>query len=183
MTAAKVNPSWKAVNTLPASIGDFDIVKEEVKVAYETVRARVPALHEQHQPVCVIHVGVGLPHAIKLERLAHNDNYDKRDVDGLLAPGAVVVAESKDLVLTSSLDIDRVLDGMNRRGWQHIAPSDDPGRYVCDFIYYSSLYETKKQGTNIPCLFVHVPPVGMPYTQEELGAAINDIVAIITEQL
>lgn len=41
--------------------------------------------------------------------------------------------------------------------------SDDAGRFLCDFIYYSSLYEAKKRfGTDGlgRVLFVHVPPDG-----------------------
>lgn len=35
--------------------------------------------------------------------------------------------------------------------------SDDPGRYLCDFIYYSSLSECKKRQRPGKAVFFHVP--------------------------
>jgi pyroglutamyl-peptidase len=35
--------------------------------------------------------------------------------------------------------------------------SEDPGRYLCDFIYYSSLAHLWKQGQEKRVVFLHVP--------------------------
>jgi len=43
--------------------------------------------------------------------------------------------------------------------------SDDPGRYVCNYIYYSSLCEGYKRG--IPSIFVHVPHFDTISKQEQ----------------
>jgi len=34
--------------------------------------------------------------------------------------------------------------------------SDDPGRYICNYVYYLSLMEGNAR--NIPSIFIHVPP-------------------------
>jgi pyroglutamyl-peptidase len=49
-----------------------------------------------------------------------------------------------------------------RRNWtnsvQHdVRISEDAGRYLCDFIYYSSLAELTKRGEEKRVLFLHVP--------------------------
>lgn len=48
-------------------------------------------------------------------------------------------------------------------------------RYLCDYTYYSSLY--LGQGRSA---FVHVPPLGKPYSCQNLGRALQ---AIIQEML
>ncbi|NWY44893.1 PGPI peptidase, partial [Sylvia atricapilla] len=48
-------------------------------------------------------------------------------------------------------------------------------RYLCDFTYYTSLYQSRGRSA-----FVHVPPLGKPYSAEQLGRALQ---AIIEEML
>ncbi|KAK2179578.1 hypothetical protein NP493_482g00019 [Ridgeia piscesae] len=44
----------------------------------------------------------------------------------------------------------------------------DPGRYLCDYIYYTSLH------INPFCTaFIHVPPLNQPYTARQLAVAIR----------
>ena len=48
-------------------------------------------------------------------------------------------------------------------------------RYLCDFTYYTSLYQGRGRSA-----FVHVPPLGKPYNADQLGRALR---AIIEEML
>lgn len=48
-------------------------------------------------------------------------------------------------------------------------------RYLCDFAYYTSLYQSHGRSA-----FVHVPPLGKPYNADQLGRALQ---AIIEEML
>lgn len=55
-------------------------------------------------------------------------------------------------------------------------PPPCPGlRYLCDFTYYTSLYQSHGRSA-----FVHVPPLGKPYNADQLGRALQ---AIIEEML
>lgn len=63
-------------------------------------------------------------------------------------------------ILHSSFDTEDVW-----RRWkaglmgEDVRPSDDPGRYLCDFVYYTSLVEYwrhEKEGGR-PVMFLHVP--------------------------
>lgn len=48
-------------------------------------------------------------------------------------------------------------------------------RYLCDFTYYTSLYLSHGRSA-----FIHVPPLGKPYSKEDLGCALQ---AVIQEML
>lgn len=50
-----------------------------------------------------------------------------------------------------------------------------PGRYLCDYTYYTSLH--LGQGRSA---FIHVPPLGKPYSSQDLGRALQ---AVIQEML
>ena len=56
--------------------------------------------------------------------------------------------------------------------------SEDAGRYLCDFIYYKSLHMNK-----CPVVFVHVPPLNEPYSGEELGHALRDILEALLGEM
>ncbi|KAK2822221.1 hypothetical protein Q5P01_022286 [Channa striata] len=56
-----------------------------------------------------------------------------------------------------------------------VSVSKDAGRYLCDYTYYTSLF--LGHGCSA---FVHVPPLGKPYSSQDLGRALQ---AIIQEML
>ncbi|KAI8928116.1 hypothetical protein BC831DRAFT_449893 [Entophlyctis helioformis] len=176
-----VNPSWAAVRTLPETLAGVDLIKMEVPVVYEAVQEQVPPLHAGIQPVCVIHVGVGNRGQIKLERQAHNGTYALPDTVGCLPPKGLANPESACEVLSTPLDLDAAIQSMARRGWTQVGESCDAGKFLCEFIYYTSLYTAREAGT--PCLFVHVPPVGHPFSQDQISAALRDLVEIILLQV
>lgn len=51
-------------------------------------------------------------------------------------------------------------------------------RYLCDFTYYTSLYLSHGRSA-----FVHVPPLGKPYSGEDLGRALQAIIQEMLELL
>lgn len=58
--------------------------------------------------------------------------------------------------------------------------SYDPGRYLCDFIYYGSMAEARRAaGSEVPrpVLFLHVSGVGQPTTTEEVVVGLVRITA------
>jgi len=155
----------------------------------------------------VFHVGVGLPGALAVEQLAHKTGYNRADADGKLAP--VIQAgdgngdsfAEQDVLsaghknergfgdsyeqfsdeLQTSIDAAGLVEHLGRQGYQHVRLSNDAGRYVCDFIYYCSLAESRRSQPSVSCspakvLFMHVPPVGQPYTVEEMSCAVEDVV-------
>ena len=43
-----------------------------------------------------------------------------------------------------------------------------PGRYLCDYTYYTSLHLGQGRAA-----FIHVPPLGKPYSSQDLGRALQ----------
>lgn len=65
--------------------------------------------------------------------------------------------------LVSSVDVDDVWKrwrvNLTEEGKEErdVRVSEDAGRYLCDFIYYSSLAELERKGEDKRVLFFHVP--------------------------
>ena len=81
----------------------------------------------------VVHVGVsGIATELTLEQQAHNDGYDKMDVQGKCPETQCCVDDrDKNCVLVSGIDMERVCSKVNSAGIKVKARvSHDPGRYV-----------------------------------------------------
>ena len=67
-------------------------------------------------------------------------------------------------------------------GWD-IEASDDPGLYLCEFIYYSSLLAARKfgkEGRDLKGVFVHIPPY---LDSEALDKERDTVVQVIREMV
>ncbi|KAJ1333909.1 pyroglutamyl-peptidase [Microdochium nivale] len=143
----------------------------------------------------VLHIGMAGPQPVyQIERRGHRDGYRLRDVDGNLlgdeerhrAEGDRWIWHGVPHELLTDLDIE----GVYRR-WVARSPkrentvlriSEDPGRYLCDFIYFSSLAHLWKQGKPRDVLFLHVPAVAddatLAYGRELVLQLIRAIVEV-----
>ncbi|KII92282.1 hypothetical protein PLICRDRAFT_50700 [Plicaturopsis crispa FD-325 SS-3] len=71
---------------------------------------------------------------------------------------------------------------------ERIYTSMDAGHYLCDFLYYGSLAESKRtvmrhervKGSKV--LFMHCPPVDQPLSTEEVTATIKDVLMWVCSQ-
>lgn len=134
-----------------------------------------------------IHIGMALPRPIyQIERRGHRDGYAMKDVDGhFLGDEETHAREGKEWIwhdmpkeLETELDLDDVFER-----WQKHSPvsvpaqaalsdesmltsfqdglnlriSEDAGRYLCDFIYFSSLSHLLKAKQRRNVVFFHVP--------------------------
>ncbi|KAK7970735.1 hypothetical protein PG988_009808 [Apiospora saccharicola] len=145
-----------------------------IRVNYEVVRGLVPSLWDEYPENCkvdaVLHIGMAGPqHVWQVERRAHRDGYLIKDVDGQFlqddrrrreAGGDEGwIWEGLPQELLSDLDVGDI-----HKRWVERCPkgldlriSEDPGRYLCDFIYYSSMAHLTKQNRPRKVLFFHVP--------------------------
>ncbi|KAF8609851.1 peptidase C15, pyroglutamyl peptidase I-like protein [Ceratobasidium sp. AG-I] len=190
------NPSWLAVsglNNKTLSFSTDQSVKVEahisalqVPVSYSAVLNRVPALHSTNQYDVILHVGVGESGAVMIEKLAHktgySDNPEYADADGKLCKDVTGVHgfgqgyEGFNDVLETSVNVDQIVEHLHSKGLKDTRASDDPGHFVCDFIYYCSLACAQKDGGWVKVLFMHVPPVGEPYQVEEMTQAVEGVI-------
>lgn len=176
-----VNSSWVAVQELErlGLGGEVDLYVCEVPVEYQAVQSLLPSLWQQHQPQLVVHVGVsGLATTVTLEQCGHNQGY-KRPDNCSFSPASQCCVESGPDCIHSVLDMDAVCQRVNNSGLEvSVSVSQDAGRYLCDYTYYTSLHLGRGR-----CAFVHVPPLGKPYSSQDLGRALQVLVREMLELL
>lgn len=154
---------------------------EPVRVSYETVRALVPGLLDGHVDVAV-HVGMAGPRPLyHLERRAHRIGYATPDVDGC-TPGAYWHGGLPD-ELETDLDLDDVLKRWRARGGAEtdLRLSDDVGRFLCDFLYYSTLAMLQLQRRPRRAVFLHVPCDASERRVSEGRKLLLDLIRAIAE--
>lgn len=138
-----------------------------MKVAYKTVRPLIPKIWESKKIDYMIHIGMATGRKYySVERRGHRDGYLMKDVDGeLLEDTERRKIEGEDWVwygLPGEILSDTNIDDIWRR-WRTALPdydirvSEDAGRFLCDFIYYSSLAHLQKKGEDKRVVFLHVP--------------------------
>ncbi|PHH82681.1 hypothetical protein CDD83_3195 [Cordyceps sp. RAO-2017] len=143
---------------------------EPVRVSYKAVRALVPDFWETYQGCevdVVVHIGMAGPRPFyHIERRAHRTGYGSLDVDGETlededearrGPGWIWHGLPDEI--ETDLDLDDVLDRWQGHSSKDmdLRISEDAGRYLCDFIYYSSLSTLLKQQRPRKAVFFHVP--------------------------
>ncbi|KAI1328285.1 putative pyroglutamyl peptidase type I [Xylariaceae sp. FL0255] len=143
---------------------------EPVRVCYNVVRPLAPKLWDDPQygmDYCV-HIGMAGPQLVySLERQGHRDGYAQKDVDGeLLDDEKRHAEEGEDWIwhgvpktLLTDLDVGDVHKRWVARSpcTSNLRVSEDAGRYLCDFIYMSSLAHLWKQQRRRNVVFLHVP--------------------------
>ncbi|KIK67010.1 hypothetical protein GYMLUDRAFT_844716 [Collybiopsis luxurians FD-317 M1] len=83
----------------------------------------------------------------------------------------------------TDIDVSRLVYDLRKSGIEQIYSSMDAGHYLCDFMYYCSLAESKRNGKpyekdrNTQVLFVHCPPVDQPLSTEEVTEALRRIIS------
>lgn len=175
------NPSWEAVQRLE-TVGlrsDVDLVTCHIPVQYDYVLSQIQTLWKKHKPKLVVHCGVsGVAKELTLEQLAHNSGYKSEDVKGSLPPNNCCVCNGPE-VIRSGIEMKKVCDVVNSSPCSVKAiVSEDPGRYLCDFIYFTSLNIDHQRTA-----FIHVPPLDKPYSVEKLTEAIRVAILAMLDQL
>ncbi len=106
-----------------------------------------------------LHLGLAASRSeITVERYAYNEKKASvPDNDGISYSGEEIIPASP-AVLETPFDTERIVSALNSTGIK-ASVSSDPGRYVCNCVYYNSLALGRK------ALFVHLP------TEENLPVA------------
>ncbi|KAF5371289.1 hypothetical protein D9758_004247 [Tetrapyrgos nigripes] len=184
----------------------------EVPVVYSAVLDIVPGLHaappvlpssvpkdfptpSQDGYNLIVHVGVAGPTELRVEIFGDKTGYNIPDHEGKYA-GIVEEKEGEAPVrgfaderygmfperLQIRVPVDPLLEGCAQDG-TILVTSTDAGHYLCDFILYCSLAESKMAGRNTPVLFIHCPPIGEPLSTEQVAEGIKSIVANVCGRL
>ncbi|GAC98805.1 hypothetical protein PHSY_006400 [Pseudozyma hubeiensis SY62] len=149
----------------------------------------------------VIHVGVGRQGSLRCETQAHKLGYSKPDANDQLAPllnlspseiaripekyldkngqarGFGTGYEEFGEIESTRIGVSSLIQFLKQSGMQgeEVDQSFDPGRYLCDFVFYCSLCEAKRNGNKTLVLFVHVPPKDENLSVERCTQAIRAV--------
>ncbi len=178
-----INASWEAVKELEKLGVEYkskqvSLETRQVPVLYDVVSSTVPSLLEEVNPRLCVHVGVSPYSVMKLERCGKNVGYRNADICGVVPSSQCCVAGGPDTINTK-FDIDKVCRMLNeKQDSVTVQVSEDAGRYLCDFIYYTSLHTDKS-----PVVFVHVPELGKPYSASQLAHALRALIEMLLKEL
>lgn len=116
----------------------------------------------------VLHLGVSRRAGdLVLEQCAYADRRRRTDAAGAMPAAARQPGPS---LLTTPFDARRLAAALRRAGHPAVA-SRQPGRYLCNAVYYASLR------AGVPALFVHIPArrVALP----RLAASLRYLIALL----
>ncbi|CAF2609007.1 unnamed protein product [Rotaria sp. Silwood2] len=169
------NPSWQVAKALKMYLEwkcPIHIILEEIHVTYDDVSTRIPDYWLKYNPTLVIHIGVAVgAKEVQIERCACNDDYCYKDNNGCLPEAGRCVKRDAPETLTTHLPIDDICAQVQRRTNIPVIVSDDAGRFLCEFIYYQSLFIDPKR-----TVFIHIPELDENYRVENLAETIQLII-------
>ncbi len=151
----KINPSWEAVQRLPACIGEYGVHKMQIPTVFGLAAQKVLETAEQIQPDVILCIGqAGGREAVTPERIGINirdariaDNGGGQPVDQPIAVGGPdgIFATVPVAAMAQAIQ-DAQLPGK---------VSNTAGTYVCNDTLYTLLHHYA--GTNVRAGFIHVP--------------------------
>jgi pyroglutamyl-peptidase len=178
------NPSSEVVSRLkdiPEIRDCVELSTEILSVDYEDALAFAVKAGE-YEPDFIIHVGVHPTNCcVKLEQQSFSHGYCGVDVNGKvpLLNRCQLAKHEDQSTLQSVLDCDALADQVSS-GFKRLAVlrSDNPGRYLCAYVYYCSLLLQSGRA-----LFVHIPEFDEIATPEAILEILCRIIKRIAEQL
>ena len=150
------NPSGWLAETLGAQTppGAWEHHGQILPTEWDAVTALAPRLYADLRPRIMIHFGVSAQaKSIRIEHSAHNRAVHRADAKGAL-PCESAISPNGRHRLDTGLPVNALAAHLRAQG--HAAnASRSCGRYLCNFLYYSSLEWAKREGHD--ALFIHVP--------------------------
>lgn len=157
----EVNPSELIVNALGGLCPS-----KTLEVAYDAVDEFFKGFDASEYDA-IVSLGLNASaESIRLEKYAYNEiTRTHPDVRGV-TPDRPIEAFGKEHLETALpiTKLNALISGT--------CISDNPGRYLCNYIYYRSLRAMKGNA-----LFIHVPPISEKWTLEKMAEAIRSIVS------
>jgi len=170
-----LNSSWAVASTLPSYLPAtatlphairLIVPNEPIKVAWDAVIETVPKLLGSHNAEydIILHMGAAVGRQYyTLEQQSFRDSFQGSDVDGKTPPEHTLQKLFKHCpaILKPTFDCQDIWRRWRRNLLDEsldVRCSDDPGGYLCGFVYYLSMsWFWKKHAEERPVAFLHVP--------------------------
>lgn len=188
----KENPSMKIVEELRATeftVDGHSVVFHVLEVSVDYCKDFLSKLDFVNNSYVFIHIGVDSNGtAIKLEQCAYNNmNFrvpDERGYQPALTP--IDTEFEVDTPLLSAIPLPIVCDKVNctiascsTPGDIDITLSTDPGRFLCNYIYYNSLQLQQLHNRPRHAVFVHVPALTTLRFENQVSSIKNIVRQIV----
>ena len=152
-----VNPSWMAVQALPARIGDFELYKMELPTVFGEAAALVLAKAEEIGADMVLSVGqAGGRDAVTPERIAVNIRDARIPDNAGNQPRGEFVAPDGPAAYFATVPVEKMAQAIRDRQIRATV-SNSAGAFVCNDVMYCLLHAFA--GTPVKAGFIHVPYV------------------------
>ncbi len=153
----KVNPSGKLLQLLKRSKIGAQVRTEILPVSYSKSIDRLKEIYSQETFDFVLHIGqAGGRSSINLERIALNLKNSKHpDNDGVVCKDEKIVEDGQ-LACITKTNVEKLAEKLTKKK----IPTDvsyHAGLYICNEVYYYSLYSSETKGNPKEVLFVHIP--------------------------
>ncbi|WP_457752512.1 pyroglutamyl-peptidase I [Thermococcus sp.] len=153
----EINPSWRAVETLPDELNGATILRVQLPVSFERVRKILPRLIAGERPDIVLLTGQagGRPN-ITVERVAINVmDSTMPDNDGLKPEDEPVFEGAPDAYF-ATIPVKGVVRALRNAGIP-AGISNTAGTYVCNTAMFTALHTIAVSGMEAKAGFIHVP--------------------------
>ena len=145
------NITQEIISQLPAQIGNWKIVTICLPVSFQRAPVALQQAIAQHQPDMILLLGqCPASESIRLERFAMNMMDAKNPDNDGYTPSEETIYANQPLALQTPLPI-RELERFCTDSVQPVQVSNSAGLYVCNRVYYESLYLHQQ------AIFMHVP--------------------------
>jgi pyroglutamyl-peptidase len=175
------NSAERAVKGFDPSGLDVTVMKLIIPVEYDAAPGWVAEVIDRCKPDVVVGFGQGRS-AVDIETTAYNIK-DTAEVSGGVPDNRGIIYGGEPIVaggpaeLKTGLPVEAILQSLQDAGID-AGPSDDPGRYVCNNLFYTIM--TKVQGTGRMGGFVHLPHM---YTVDAAAQAmLQQVVTAVVQQ-
>jgi pyroglutamyl-peptidase len=116
---------------------------------------------------------------IRLETTAWNELDFRIPDNGGRMPRNQPIFKDGPSQLSSTLPLETFRDLLEKNG-HPVRFSDDPGRYLCNQLFYTARYQLDANPRDCPAGFIHLP-LAQDYPTEQAVAALDLIVSKMTE--
>lgn len=156
---ANINPSFEAVKLLPDTIGDYQIIKLEVKTIFKYSAEQVIDAIKTLKPSFVLMTGeAGERDKISIERIGINlDDARIKDNGGAQPVNSSIDKNGADGIF-STIPVDEIYKNLKEANIP-VEISNSAGTFVCNHLLYSTLnfLTTSASFKIIKAGFIHVP--------------------------
>lgn len=156
---APVNPTQQIVRNLGRTkrLAGHSIAAHVFETSYAAVDCDLPRLIAKHRPRALVMFGLAAntPY-IRIETTAHNEvSRQHVDVTGR-KPKAAAIRPARVAFRRGRASFTQLVNAARSAGFK-AQISQDPGRYVCNYIYWRAIEMAQKPGGPRHVVFVHVP--------------------------